>query len=71
MIRKTIRPYCNVLRMINLFQEKREMSEFRFDVIVPPITERCYNYKFVVLGITFWSILFFRCLSRNKKYLYI
>ena len=75
MIRKTIRPLLfpdyDILRMIHLFQEKREMHEFRFDVIIPPITERCYNYKFVILGITFWSILLCISLSRNKKYLYI
>ena len=75
MIRKTIRPLIfpdyDILRMITLFQKKRDAPELRFDVIIPPTTEICYNYNFIVLGISFWSILLFISLSRNKKYLYI
>jgi hypothetical protein len=71
MIRKTIRPLLfpnyDILRIFH----KRDTRELTFDVIVQPITERCYNYNRIILEISLWSILFFICLSRNKKYLYI
>ena len=67
MIRPFIFQKCDILRIFH----KRDTHELKFDVIIPHNTKTCYNYKFVILRISFWSILFFICLSRNKKYLYI
>ena len=75
MLRKSFRPFIfenyDIIKILHTIQIKRETPELRFDVIIPPTTEICYNYNFIVLGISFWSILLFISLSRNKKYLYI
>lgn len=68
MLCKSLRPILfqnyDIIRIIEAMREKTN-PEMRFDIIIPPTIKTRYNY--MILGMSFSSILVFLYLTRNKK----